>query len=123
MKDIFEKAKQSLAIGLLSLDNKVTVLIPNPKIKKILYIGIGSLFSVMLIIIVLGLLLSPFRNNQQSTDTILKKPNIVNSTTPEPQKELTAVEKEILNLETRIKVMTFPESKLNIPLIESNLSI
>ena len=31
---------------LTTIDEKLTTLIPNPKIKKILYIGIGSLFGL-----------------------------------------------------------------------------
>lgn len=107
---------------LLTIDTKIVTLIPNPKIKKILYIGIGSLFGFMFLIILLGLLLSPFKKQEQDSGTILNKPNIV-STSPEAQKELTATEKEILNLETKIKELKFPESILNIPALETNLSI
>ena len=67
-----------------------------------MYIGVGSLFGFMFLIILLGLLLSPFRNNTVDLGTKLNKPNIV-SVSPEPQKELSETQKEILNLENRIK--------------------
>lgn len=104
------------------LDTKVSTLVPNPKTKKIFYIAIGSLFGFMFLIIILGLILSPFRNQKQETGTTLNKPEIIVSS-PKPQIELTDTEKVILNLETKIKELKFPESILNIPQIETNITI
>ena len=113
-----KKAKEIITI----LDTKISTLIPNPKTKKIFYIAIGSLFGFMFLIITLGLILSPFRNQKQETGTTLNKPNIIVSS-PKPQIELSDTEKIILDLETKIKELKFPESILNIPQIERNLSI
>jgi hypothetical protein len=117
-KNLLEKVKPFL----ISVDAKIGVLIPNPKLKKILYIGGGSLFGFMFLIIVLGLLFSPLKNKEQSQTETLNKPNII-SVTPEPQKELTTTQKEILDLGVKTREMTFPESILNIPQIERDLSI
>mgnify|MGYP001570413990 FL=1 len=119
---IIQLFNNSLKPKLIMFDAKINSLVPNPKIKKILYIGVGSLFGFMFLIILLGLLLSPFRNNTVDLGTKLNKPNIV-SVSPEPQKELSETQKEILNLENRIKELRFPESILNIPVIERDLSI
>lgn len=113
-----EKVKKIITI----LDTKISTLIPNPKTKKIFYIAIGSLFGFMFLIIILGLILSPFRNQKQETGTTLNKPDIIVSS-PKPQIELSDTEKVILDLEIKIKELKFPESILNIPQIERNLSI
>jgi len=113
-----KKAKKIITI----LDTKISTLIPNPKNKKIFYITIGSLFGFMFLIIILGLILSPFRNQKQETDTALNKPNIIVSS-PKPQSKLSETEKIILDLETKIKEMRFPESILNIPNLETDITI
>ncbi|MFA6074151.1 MAG: hypothetical protein WC758_08590 [Candidatus Woesearchaeota archaeon] len=114
--------KEKVIKIIMILDTKVSTLVPNPKTKKIFYIAIGSLFGFMFLIIILGLILSPFRNQKQETGTTLNKPNIIVSS-PKPQIELSDTEKVILDLETKIKELKFPESILNIPQIERNLSI
>lgn len=115
---VIEKVKPKLML----IDEKINTLVPNPKMKKILYIGVGSLFGFMFLIIFLGLLLSPMRSSNDSTGAILKKPNIISEPT-ESQVELNENQKQILKLETEIKEMKFPASSLNIPAIESGLSI
>lgn len=116
------KISNYLKPKILALDFKISVLVPNPKTKKILYISIGSLFGFIFLIIILGIIISPFRNKGGSSGIILNKPQIETSS-PTPQKELSETEKKILNLEIRIKEMRFPESILNIPIIETDLKI
>ena len=120
LKEIVQKTKESLTTRLLPLNSKITVLIPNPKHKKILYIAIGSLFGFMFLIIIFGLLLSPLRNTGQE-GLLLKRPKIIIES-PKPQVELNENKKQILKLETEIKELKFPESTLNIPVLEFNLS-
>lgn len=108
---------------LIILDTKITTLIPNPKLKKVLYIGVGSLFGFMFLIIILGIILSPFRKDTQSTNnTVLNKPNILSSS-PTTQVELSETQKQLLKLETQIREMRFPQSILNLPTLESNIEI
>ncbi len=107
---------------LIAIDTKINTLIPNPKLKKIAYIGMGSLFGFMFLIIIIGILVSPLRNTPSDNGIIIKKPNTIVST-PEPQKELNDTQKELLKLENEINDITFPESELNIPLIERELTI
>lgn len=107
---------------LVVFDSKVSGLIPNPKIKKTVYISVGSLFGFMFLIIIFGIILSLFKNQDQTSGTILNKPNVI-VTSPKPQTELSETEKQILNLENRIKELRFPESILNIPQIEKDLII
>lgn len=117
-KTIIEKVKPKIIL----FDQKVDTFLPNPKIKKIAYIGLGSLFGFMFLIIILGLFLSPMRNVRNSDGLTLKKTNIIIDS-PKPQMELNENQKQILMLESEIKELKFPESILNIPVIESNLSI
>ena len=118
MNKILDLVKPKLVI----LDSKISTFVPNPKIKKILYISIGSLFGFIFLIIILGIIISPFRNIDRSSEIVLKKPRIETSSST-PQRELSETEKKILDLETRIKEMRFPESTLNFPVIETGLSI
>lgn len=117
-----KKIKEILMPKLVILDSKISILVPNPKTKKILYISIGSLFGFIFLIIILGIIISPFRNKDGSSEIILNKPQIETSSST-PQKELSETEKNILNLETRIKEIRFPESILNIPIVETDLKI
>lgn len=116
------EAKLLLISKVQVLDAKIALFMPNPKLRKVLYITTASLFSFMFLIIILGLIFSPFRNQKQETGTILNKPNII-VLSPKPQIELSNTEKTILDLETKIKELKFPESILNIPQIERDLSI
>lgn len=106
---------------LVLLDSKVTTFIPNPKLKKILYIGVGSLFGFMFLIILLGILLAPFRREAPQTLTTTKI--VLPTSSPDEPVVLTETQKKILELETKIKELRFPEGILNIPVIESNISI
>lgn len=117
-KTIIEKVKPKIIL----FDQKVDTFLPNPKIKKIAYIGLGSLFGFMFLIIILGLFLSPMRNVRNSDGLTLKKTNIIIDS-PKSQMELNENQKQILMLGSEIKELKFPESILNIPVIESNLSI
>jgi hypothetical protein len=114
--------KQALSPKLLVLDSKFQSLIPNPKLRKILYISILGLFGFMFLLIMLGIILSPFRNKNVSNGLTLTKPKIVISS-PEPIKELNETQKELLNIENKIKDLRFPESILTIPTFEKNLTI
>lgn len=116
-KLLIEKVKPKLIL----IDQKVDTFLPNPKIKKIAYIALGSLFGFMFLIILLGILLSPFRQTGKNNDLVLNKPKIIVES-PKPEINLTEKQKEILKLESEIKELKFPESILNIPTVESNLS-
>lgn len=116
IKQLIEKVKPKLIL----LDQKVDTFLPNPKVKKIAYIAVGSLIGFMFLIILLGLFLSPLRKNQDNR-LLLNKPKIIVDS-PKPEVNLTEKQKEILKLQIEINEMKFPESVLNIPIIESNLS-
>lgn len=122
MKKISESCRSAVKNIITILDTKISTLIPNPKTKKIFYIAIGSLFGFMFLIIFLGLLLSPLRNQTKENNISLNKTKIIVSS-PKPEEELSETQKQILNLETKIKEMRFPESILNIPTVERNISI
>lgn len=118
IKTVIEKVKPKVIL----IDQKVDTFLPNPKLKKVAYIAVGSLFGFMFLIILLGILLSPFRQTNNENGTVLKKAKIV-ADSPKPEVVLNDNQKQILMLENEIKELKFPESILNIPVIESNLSI
>lgn len=114
--------KNKIKTILATLDVKFQGLIPNPKLRKILYYSVGGLFGFMLLLILLGLLLSPLKKRGNSNDFPLIKPK-VEVASPSPKKELNEAQKQILNLESKIKDLKFPESILTMPTIENNLTI
>lgn len=122
IKEIINNLKAKIVPLLVNLDTKFAALMPNPKIRKILYITMATMLGFMFLIIILGLALSPLRTVADPDGSILNKPNIVVSS-PEPQKELSEKQKVILNLEIRIKDLKFPESILNTPVLESDIKI
>ena len=106
---------------LVTLDAKVATFVPNPKLKRVLYIGVGSLFGFMLLIILLGTFLSPLRN--QTPETTSPAKIILPTSAPDDPIVLTETQRKILELETKIKELRFPEGILNIPIIESKITI
>ncbi|KKP47207.1 MAG: hypothetical protein UR39_C0005G0020 [Candidatus Woesebacteria bacterium GW2011_GWA1_33_30] len=118
INNILDKLKPKL----LSLDMKFQSLIPNPKLRKLLYYAIGVLFVFMLFLILLGLILSPFMKNGDSDGLTLNKPKI-EAPSPATRVNLNSTQKELLELENKVRDLKFPESILTIPNIESGIKI
>ena len=122
IKSRFDDMLKNIKPKLNLLDKKFESLIPNPKLRKVLYISVISLFGFMFFLILLGLILSPFANKNNSIGFTLNKPKIV---APSPVSEINMRDdqKKLLDLKNRIKDLRFPESLLTIPTIESKLSL
>lgn len=119
LQSLFEKIKPKLIL----IDEKFAKLITDSKLRKIMYFFVGGFLGFIVLIIIVGIITLPFRaTNNNNEGLVLKRPNIVNSS-PIPQKELNETQKNLLNLENRTKDLKFPESILNIPVIEKDLSI
>jgi len=118
-----EKIISYIKPQLLNLDKKVDSLIPNSKTKKILYITIGSLFGFMFLIILIGTILSPLKVDDKKVTLPTNRPQAFKPNNPEPTKVPGKTEIELGELEDKIIKMTFPESSLNIPTIEKELSL
>ena len=117
MKDKITQIIQFLKTKFIFLDTKISALIPNSKIKKILYIGVGSLLGLMILIILLGMLVKPI-----SKSKIESKINIAN--TPEPTKNSTVnTSSEVDKIRIQIENLQFPEKTLNIPVIQSGFDV
>lgn len=114
--------KSKLGPKLILIDNKFSSFMPNVKLRNIVYITMLSLIGFMLLIIILGLLLSPLRNNRVQTGFTLKKPNIVNGT-PLPAVSMSATQSKLLELEKQINNLKFPDSSVNVPVIEFEIKI
>ena len=114
IKDILNKISDFVNLKfkhiLSKIDLKASELIPNPKVKKIAYIAFVSLFGFMFLIIIIGILVSPLRNTPSDNGIVIKKPNTIVST-PEPQKELSDTQKELLKLENQINL---PDQQLKL---------
>jgi hypothetical protein len=119
IKEFVEKMKPKLVL----LDEKFAKLITDSKLRKIMYFFVGGFLGFVVLIIIVGLISLPFRgNNVQSDNFIINKPKIINSS-PVPQKELNETQKSLLNLENKTKDLKFPESILNIPVIENSITL
>lgn len=114
--------KSKLGPKLILIDNKFSTFMPNAKLRNVVYITMISLISFMFLIIILGLLLSPLRRTGTQTGLTLKKPNIVSSS-PLPEVGLSETQSKLQDLENKINNLKFPESNINIPVIEFEIKI
>lgn len=104
------------------LDSKFESLIPNPKLRKVLYIFVGGMFGLMFLLVLVGLILSPVTKNGNSNLFVLNKPQII-VPSPTPLVNMRDDQKRLLKLRNEIRNLKFPESILTIPTIESDLKI
>ncbi|WKZ25394.1 MAG: hypothetical protein QY322_03330 [bacterium] len=121
VKQTFSSLLEKIKPKLIAIDQKITTFLPNPKVKMLVYITLGSMVGFMFLIIILGLLLSPLRRVDTNTGTVLNKPNIIVES-PKPQVELTENQEQILILGNEVKDLSFPPNILNIPVIQSDLN-
>jgi hypothetical protein len=123
IKSVIQSIINSVKLKLILLDEKFAKLITDSKLRKIMYFFVGGFLGFILLIIIVGIISLPFRKTSNRDDGLtLNKPNIINSS-PVPQKELNETQKSLLNLENKIKDLKFPESILNIPVIEDNITL
>lgn len=122
VNQLISKSVNQIKPKLIVLDEKFTKLIPDPKLKKIIYYFGGGFLGLIFLILLFGIILLPFRNTQTFTGFLLNKPRVIVSS-PVPQKELNETQKKLLNLENAIKDLKFPESILNIPMIEHDINV
>lgn len=123
IKPVIQSVINSVKPKLILLDEKFAKLITDSKLRKIMYFFIGGFLGFVVLIIIVGLISLPFRGGSaQSDKIIINKPKIINSS-PVPQKELNETQKSLLNLENKAKDLKFPESILNIPVIEDNITL
>lgn len=117
--DLVNKIKPKL----LALDSKFETFMPNAKLRKVVYIAVSSLFGLMFLIIILGLLFSPLRNNSSQTQNLFGRKPVILQESPKPAVTLNENQKQINSIKTEIDNLTFPDKRINIPLIESDLKI
>lgn len=125
IKEKILQLKTKLQPKYVALDAKFAKLITDSKLRKIMYIFVGSFLGIMFFIIVVGIIALPFRKSNLDSNSngfILNKPNIIVAS-PIPQKELNETQRKLLNLENKIKELKFPESILNIPVVQSGITI
>ncbi len=108
---------------LLAVDSKFETFMPNAKLRKIVYIATSSLFGFMFLIIILGLLFSPLRNNGNQTQNLFGNKPVIIQESSKPAVVLNENQKQINTLKMEIDNLNFPDTRINIPLIEFDLSI
>ena len=119
LNELFKNIKPKF----INIDNKFATFMPNSKLRKVVYIAVSSLFSLMFLIIILGLLLSPLRKSGSQTQNLFgKKPAILQESS-KPTITLNENQKQINDIKIEIDNLTFPDKRINIPLIESDLKI
>ena len=116
-----EELKIKIGPLLSKVDSQFIALVPDENLRKIIKIATKVLGILFVLIILLGIILSPFRvNSNKGSGTSLNKPNIVVSS-PIPTKEPTDVMKKLYSLQNQTNNLSFPDSSLNIPFIETDL--
>lgn len=121
LKEFIQKIKLSLTPKLMLVDSKLQTVIPNSKLRKVVYITILTFAGIIFLMIFLALVLSSGRNSNNQ-GFILNRPKI-QAGSPAPQRELTLTEKELSNLKNEINDMKFPESTINIPKLETKITL
>lgn len=117
------KIKEKLSPTLTKLDETFAGLIPNIKLRKLLYITIGGLFSILFLIIFIGIITLPFRQRLVDDQGFtLNKPVVKPVATPSSV-EMNETQKELLRLENNIRDLNFPESKLTVPSVKLDIII
>lgn len=122
LNQLLSKSMNQIKLLLQNTDLKFQSLIPNLKLRKIVYYVVGGLFGFMFLIVIIGVVLSIYKNSHTSSGSIPTKVGIENEMIIS-QKELSEEQKEIINLRNTINNLTFPESILTVPTIESKLTL
>lgn len=122
MKEKITEILSKIKVKLAPIDSKMQSLIPDAKIRKILYIGLGAIASIFVLLILLAIILTPLRVTSDQTGSIFRRPEIKQG---EEKKEvlLTPNQTKIKNLSEKIKSLQFPESLVNPPEILLEITI
>lgn len=121
MKDLKDKITQKLLPLYQKLDVKLTSLIPNTKLRKIIIISLAGFIVFFVLLLILGVIISSTRPREDTSFT-LNKPSITNLS-PEPISPKTQTQQNLMNLKNEINSLKFPPSKLNVPSIEKGLNL
>lgn len=103
------------------VDSKLTKLVPDGKLRKIIIFSLLGLIIFFVLIILLGLLVSV---SQPRTDPgyTLNKPSITQNTETE-EKPKTETQTKLMKLKSTINNLKFPPSELTIPSIEVGIKL
>lgn len=114
--------KTKIQPRLISVDQKLQNIIPNPKLRKTLYITVVSFVGMFLFLIIIGILIGPVQRGKNTSSNNINKIKI--TATNSPTTTMQTENQKILNqYATKIKELKFPQGELNIPLILFGLEI
>lgn len=105
----------------LKIDSKLTGLLPNPKLRKILILFVVGFIVLFLLLFILGIIFSSTRKIAPS-GFFLNKPNIV-QTNPTPVGIETEIQKQLSVIRNKINDLNFPDTLLNPPTLESGIKV
>ncbi len=105
----------------LKIDSKLTGLLPNPKLRKVLILFIVGFIALFILLFIIGIIFSSTRTVVPS-GFFLNKPNIV-QTNPTPIGFETEIQKQLSVIRNRINDLNFPDPLLNLPLLESGIKV
>lgn len=121
INNFLAKLKEKVNPFAAKIDTKLSKIIPDIKLRKIVYFSLLGLVGFVTLIFTIAIF-SLVRIKSPEDSLLLKKP-IIKNTSPIPQKDLTQIQKELMDIFEETKILKFPESIFNIPQIEREISI
>lgn len=103
------------------LDLKLTSLVPDQKLRKIIIISTTGFFIFLALLLILGIIFSTARPKEEQSYT-LNKPSITQNS-PKPEKPNTKIQNELIELKGQLDNLKFPPSELTTPLIEVDIDV
>ncbi|MBL7036830.1 hypothetical protein ISR94_03220 [Candidatus Microgenomates bacterium] len=102
-------------------DLKLTGLVPDPKLRKIIIILVSGFTLFFALILIIGTIISVSRPKVQQNYT-LNKPSITQNS-PDPEIPQTKTQKELTDLKNELNSLKFPPSELTTPPIEVGIDM
>lgn len=102
-------------------DLKLTKLIPDQKLRKVVIISTIGFVAFFAILFILGIIISTTSPKEKQSYT-LNKPSITQNS-PLPEKPNTEIQNELMKLKKELNSLKFPPGELTTPPIEVDIDV
>lgn len=118
---VLGRPKQFLKSLYSNIDLKLTRLVPDKKLRKIIILFLGGFVSFFVLLTLLTAIVSSTRTDSPA-GYFLNKPNVTSSS-PIPEKPKTKIQESLMGLKTKIENLEFPPGELTTPTIKTGITI